>query len=137
MAYDPSRRFPDPHCGPHQRPTEAHHGDAGDRQVDDGASLLGAVRQDQRDRLVVMADAVVAAVFGDIEDVSVCEPRQLRRWYFDVSQISGAIPGGDIEAAAQRDGEVSKIATDAALLGKCLLRSPCRAGMFVAECDVP
>jgi hypothetical protein len=59
------------------------------------------------------------------------------RWYFDVSQISGAIPGGDIEAAAQRDGEVGKIATDAALLGKCLLRSPCRAGMFVAECDVP
>jgi len=79
MAYDPTRRFPDPHCRPLQRPAEAHHGDARDRQVGAGASFLGAVRQDRCNHLVVLTDALVAAVFRYIEDVTLCEPRQLRR----------------------------------------------------------
>jgi hypothetical protein len=54
----------------------------------------------------------------------------------DVPQIAGAVPGGNVQAAAQSDGEVGKIATDAALLSKCLLRSSGRTGMLVTECDV-
>ena len=53
----------------------------------------------------------------------------------DVSQVTGGITGRYIHAAAERDGQVRKVAADAGLLVKALQRTAGRARRAVVEMD--
>ena len=53
-----------------------------------------------------------------------------------VTEISGAVPRGDIHAAAQSNGQMGKVATDAHTLGQGL-RSRARVpGKMIAKCQM-
>lgn len=54
----------------------------------------------------------------------------------DVPEIAVDIAGGNIEAAAERDGKVREVATDADALMIDLEGRPRRAGLHVVEVDV-
>ena len=57
----------------------------------------------------------------------------IRRWQADVSDVAGAIARRNIEAAAERRGEMCKVAAHALALVIGLVRRPRRARILVAE----
>src|SRR4029453_1401903 len=54
----------------------------------------------------------------------------------DVTQIAGAIPRGNVHAAAEGDGQVGEVAADALAVGEDLQGGLRGAREFVAELDV-
>src|SRR3954462_10943140 len=55
----------------------------------------------------------------------------------DIAEISGGVASGNVEGAAESDGQVLKIAADTSALGEDIQRRLRRTGVLVAECYLP
>ena len=58
-------------------------------------------------------------------------------WDADVAEISGGIAGGNVEGAAERDGQVLEVATNSSAFSENIQRRLRRARVLVAERHLP